>query len=204
MANFKFSTLDWNDLRYFLAVARTGSTLAAGRALRVSQTTAARRVTALEESLGLVLFDRRPTDGSSYTDSLVTSMQNILEGLNTWPAALTYAGDFTKDQWLTPDDIMLFKQALSLGSETAFTQAYPTARYSAGDFDGNGQVNASDVAGFIGSLQHAGVPAEYIDLVPEPSTKWILLAGILTVCCGRSATVSSTRRTVARAGKRPV
>lgn len=53
--------LDWNDLRYFLAVARTGSTLAAGRSLRVSQTTAARRVTALEAALGLILFERRPT-----------------------------------------------------------------------------------------------------------------------------------------------
>ena len=52
--------LDWNDLRYFLAVARTGSTLAAGRSLRVSQTTAARRVTALEAALGLILFERRP------------------------------------------------------------------------------------------------------------------------------------------------
>lgn len=51
--------LDWNDLRYFLAVARTGSTLAAGRSLRVSQTTAARRVTALEQALGLTLFERR-------------------------------------------------------------------------------------------------------------------------------------------------
>ena len=51
--------LDWNDLRFFLAVARTGSTLAAGRALRVSQTTAARRVAALEEAIGLVLFERR-------------------------------------------------------------------------------------------------------------------------------------------------
>lgn len=51
--------LDWNDLRYFLAVAESGSTLAAGRALRVSQTTAARRVAALEETLGLTLFDRR-------------------------------------------------------------------------------------------------------------------------------------------------
>ena len=61
MANFKFSTLDWNDLRYFLAVARTGSTLSAGRTLRVSQTTAARRVNALEAALGLVLFERRPT-----------------------------------------------------------------------------------------------------------------------------------------------
>ena len=52
--------LDWNDLRHFLAVARTGSTLAAGRSLRVSQTTAARRVAALEEELGLTLFERRP------------------------------------------------------------------------------------------------------------------------------------------------
>ena len=52
--------LDWNDLRYFLAVARTGSTLSAGRALRVSQTTAARRVAALEAELGLTLFERRP------------------------------------------------------------------------------------------------------------------------------------------------
>ena len=67
-----------------------------------------------------ILFDRRPTDGSSYTDSLVNSMQSILEGLNTWPAALVYAGDFTNDQWLTLDDITLFKQALALGSETAF------------------------------------------------------------------------------------
>ena len=51
--------LDWNDLRFFLAVARTGSTLGAGRQLRVSQTTAARRVAALEEALGLSLFERR-------------------------------------------------------------------------------------------------------------------------------------------------
>ena len=51
--------LDWTDLRYFLAVARTGSTLAAGRSLGVSQTTAARRVSALEEALELTLFERR-------------------------------------------------------------------------------------------------------------------------------------------------
>jgi len=51
--------LDWNDLRYFLAVARRGSTLAAGRELRVSQTTVARRIAALEEAIGVPLFDRR-------------------------------------------------------------------------------------------------------------------------------------------------
>ena len=51
--------LDWNDLRYFLAVADHGSTLAAGRVLRTSQTTVARRIAALEESTGFPLFDRR-------------------------------------------------------------------------------------------------------------------------------------------------
>ena len=51
--------LDWNDLRYFLAVARGGSTLAAGRMLRVSQTTVARRIAALEQALGFPLFERR-------------------------------------------------------------------------------------------------------------------------------------------------
>ncbi len=52
--------LDWNDLRYFIAVARGGSTLAAGRALRVSQTTVARRIAALEETVKLALFEKRP------------------------------------------------------------------------------------------------------------------------------------------------
>ena len=51
--------LDWNDLRYFLAVARDGSTLAAARSLRVSQTTVARRVAALEDALGFPLFEKR-------------------------------------------------------------------------------------------------------------------------------------------------
>src|SRR5687768_14508662 len=51
--------MDWNDLRYFVSVAEQGSTLKAGRALRVSQTTVARRIAALEEAIGLSLFERR-------------------------------------------------------------------------------------------------------------------------------------------------
>jgi DNA-binding transcriptional LysR family regulator len=51
--------MDWNDLRYFVAVAEQGSTLKAGRALRVSQTTVARRIAALEDAIGLSLFERR-------------------------------------------------------------------------------------------------------------------------------------------------
>lgn len=52
---------DWSDLRFFLAVARTGSTLAASRQMGVSQATVSRRLTVLEEVLGLRLFTRRPS-----------------------------------------------------------------------------------------------------------------------------------------------
>jgi DNA-binding transcriptional LysR family regulator len=49
---------DWNDLKFFLAVARDGSTLAASRTLRVSQATVSRRITLFEEQLRVELFAR--------------------------------------------------------------------------------------------------------------------------------------------------
>ena len=52
---------DWNDLRYFLAVAREGSTVAAAKALRVNQSTVQRRLAALEEAIGSRLVERTPT-----------------------------------------------------------------------------------------------------------------------------------------------
>lgn len=51
---------DWNDLRYFLAVARSGSTIAAAKALGVSQPTVQRRLAALEKSVGRKLVERHP------------------------------------------------------------------------------------------------------------------------------------------------
>lgn len=50
--------MDWNDVRHFLALARTGSVRAAGASLGVSHSTVARRVEALEAQLGTRLFDR--------------------------------------------------------------------------------------------------------------------------------------------------
>jgi DNA-binding transcriptional LysR family regulator len=52
---------DWNDLRYFLAIAREGSTLAAAKALGVSQPTVQRRLSALEESIKRQLVEHHPT-----------------------------------------------------------------------------------------------------------------------------------------------
>ncbi len=50
--------MNWDDLQAFLAVARTGSLRRASLELAVSQPTVARRIRALEEDLGLPLFDR--------------------------------------------------------------------------------------------------------------------------------------------------
>lgn len=59
---------DWNDLKVFLAVARAGSTLAAAKALKINQTTVARRLEALESDLGLKLFERGQA-GSRLTEA---------------------------------------------------------------------------------------------------------------------------------------
>ena len=58
--------LDWEDLRYFVALTRHGSLSAAARDLRVTHATVARRVTSLEALLGRPLFERR-ADGYSLT-----------------------------------------------------------------------------------------------------------------------------------------
>lgn len=50
---------DWDDLRYFLAVARTGNLSGAAKALGVNHSTAFRRIEAFEERLGVRLFERR-------------------------------------------------------------------------------------------------------------------------------------------------
>jgi DNA-binding transcriptional LysR family regulator len=49
---------DWNDLRFLLAVADAGSTLAAARALGVNQSTVQRRLAELEARLGHRLVER--------------------------------------------------------------------------------------------------------------------------------------------------
>ena len=53
--------MNWDDLRFFLALAREGTVSGAGRALNVKHTTVARRIAALEEQLGSRLFDRLPS-----------------------------------------------------------------------------------------------------------------------------------------------
>ena len=53
--------MDWNDLKYFLTSARTGSCSAAARALGVNHATVSRRLSQLEAQLNARLFERGRT-----------------------------------------------------------------------------------------------------------------------------------------------
>src|SRR5262245_22901767 len=53
--------IDWDDVRYFLAVARGGSVRAAAAQLGVNHATVLRRVGQLEEQLGAQMFEKLPS-----------------------------------------------------------------------------------------------------------------------------------------------
>ena len=53
--------IDWDDVRYFLAVARGGSLRAGAEHLGVNHSTVLRRISQLEERLGARMFDKLPS-----------------------------------------------------------------------------------------------------------------------------------------------
>ncbi len=60
--------MDWDNLRFFLELARAGTLTAAARRLGVDHTTVARRLLALEKQAGATLFTRE-TDGHRLTEA---------------------------------------------------------------------------------------------------------------------------------------
>jgi DNA-binding transcriptional LysR family regulator len=64
--NRTLATWQWDDVRFFLAVARTGSLSGAARALGVGHVTVGRRISLLERRLSVTLLNRTP-DGFAAT-----------------------------------------------------------------------------------------------------------------------------------------
>jgi DNA-binding transcriptional LysR family regulator len=81
----QMAKLQWDDLRYILAVASHGSLAGAARSLGVNHTTVLRRVDLFEKQLGLRLFERLPT-GYVLTaggEELAAAARNIDEAVTT-------------------------------------------------------------------------------------------------------------------------
>ncbi len=69
--------MNWDDLRFFLALSREGSVSRAGKALGVNHTTVARRIGALEDRIGTRLFDRT-ADGYEMTQAAENMYEHVL------------------------------------------------------------------------------------------------------------------------------
>ena len=74
--------IDWDDIRYFLAVARGGSVRAAADGLRVNHSTVLRRIAQLEKRIGAHMFEKRP---SGYR--LTAAGEEVLEFANQMEAS---------------------------------------------------------------------------------------------------------------------
>ena len=57
------SSLNWDDLKFFLEVARTRKASSAAKRLAVDYTTVSRRISSLEGALGTLLFEKSRTNG---------------------------------------------------------------------------------------------------------------------------------------------
>lgn len=89
---------NWNDLTFFLELARQGRLMPAARRLKVDHTTVSRRISELEKDLAIKIFDRKP-DGFVLTEDghklfaiaekievLATSISENLQSIPTEPA----------------------------------------------------------------------------------------------------------------------
>ena len=74
--------IDWDDVRYFLAVARGGSVRAAAKRLGVNHATVLRRIAQLEDRLGAHMFEKLP---SGYR--LTAAGEEVLELANQMEAS---------------------------------------------------------------------------------------------------------------------
>lgn len=102
--------VDWDDLRYLLAVHRRGTLAAAAKELKVTKATASRRLAALEEALGARLVERKPSglvltaagraalDAASEMDRVAASLhERVASASDARPRGTVR---FTAPQWL--------------------------------------------------------------------------------------------------------
>lgn len=121
---------EWNDLKYFIAVARHGSTLAAARALGVNQSTVHRRMVELEARLGHALV-RRQSTGYQLTEfglALLPGAEAVERAIIALDRQVqAYASDLSGTIRLTCPEPLVGRLS---GSELldAFKRRYPSLR----------------------------------------------------------------------------
>jgi DNA-binding transcriptional LysR family regulator len=121
---------DWNDLKYLLAVARQGSTTAAGKALGLSQSTVHRRLAELERRLGRQLVTRHTTGYrlTEFGEQLLPFAERIGAAVTDFERQVTgAAGDVSGVIRVTCPEPIVFRMTQSKLIER-FHARHPTLR----------------------------------------------------------------------------
>lgn len=122
-------SLNWNDLRFFLEVARTQSLSETARNLGVSASTVARRIDVLETALRVQLF-RRHHDGYEITEV----GRDLLDPAESAEAQIGLAERVTLRNHESPTETVridvpeLIGQRILLPNLLPFTRTYPNIR----------------------------------------------------------------------------
>lgn len=178
---------DWDDYRYFLAVARQGSLSAAARQLKVSQPTVSRRISQLEGRLGTRLFDQLPSgvkltlggrdiiDVAETLESAAISLRRKVSGREAdleGPISISVTPSFA-DYWLA-ERIAKFSQVHPeiIVTCLADNDHSNLARREADIAIRFGRPKSCDLVGSRVGHVHCGIFAStaYLEMHGEPST----------------------------------
>ncbi|HRX74774.1 MAG TPA: LysR family transcriptional regulator [Hyphomonas sp.] len=103
--------MDWGKLRSFHAAAEAGSLTSAGERLGISQSAVSRQIAALEETLGVSLFQRHAR-GLVLTDAGHTLFRSTME----MAQAAASANTALRDQQETPQGELIVSAPVAFGS----------------------------------------------------------------------------------------
>lgn len=118
--------LDWDNIRFFLEVVRSGSVSRAADQLGVNQTTVSRRIAALEQHFGKKLFERSASGFvvTPVAERLVASAKTMADEASTIERhVMADSHELSGELRITVADICT--QHLVMPALYAFTQQYP-------------------------------------------------------------------------------
>jgi DNA-binding transcriptional LysR family regulator len=127
MADRKRTALDWEDIRYFLALARANTLSGAARALKVSHATVSRRISALERRLGRALFERR-ADGYVLNHDGERALRSALEMEESATALTAAAGDDEPAGLVRLTTVPSLAECFLIDALAAFHRKHPRVR----------------------------------------------------------------------------
>lgn len=115
--------IDWDDLRFVLAVARAGSALRAARALGVNQTTVTRRIGHIQAAIGAELFECRQSGhvltplgrivaaGAERIEAEVLSLQSAIDAQQRlFTGSVRFTSSEVYANWIVAPFLRSFRQ----------------------------------------------------------------------------------------------